>query len=206
RRMDRSRPLWEYWFCEGLSHVRWTLVSKLLHCRVAAVSGTDLYHVMLDPTAEPRPGVRDDWSPAPPHPLLLTADALGHLVTSPVVAGRALARSLAAPRTLWRTTIESARGALALSGAIRPVRQTTLTGDLSGSRRDASTEVSLADIKRVGKAHGATVNDVALTVVSGGFRRLLLSRGEDLDAPALRSLVPVSTRQPGAESLAHKPE
>jgi len=126
---------------------------------------------------------------------------LGHLVTSPVVAGRALARSLATSRTLWRTTIESARGALALSGAIRPVRQTTLTGDLSGSRRYASTEVPLDDIKRVGKAHGATVNDVALTAVSGGFRRLLLSRGEDPDAHALRSLVPVSTREPGAESI-----
>ena len=201
RRMDRSRPLWEYWFCEGLADGRWGLLSKLHHCLVDGVSGTDLYHVMLDPTAEPRPGVRDDWSPAPPHPLVLTADALGHLVTSPVVAGRALARSLAAPRTLWRTTLESARGALALSGAIRPVRQTTLTGDLSGSRRYASTEVSLDDIKRVGRAHGATVNDVALTAVSGGFRRLLLSRGEDPDAHALRSLVPVSTREPGAESI-----
>jgi diacylglycerol O-acyltransferase / wax synthase len=156
---------------------------------------------VLDPTDEPRPGVVDDWSPAAPGSLQLTLDALGHLATSPVVAGRALTRSLAAPRTLWRTTVQSARGALALSGALRPVRSTTLTGDLSGSRRYAFTEISLTDVKRVRTAYGATVNDVALAAVSGGFRQLLLSRGEDPDAHALRSLVPVSTREPGAESV-----
>ena len=46
-----------------------------------------------------------------------------------------------------------------------------------------------------------TVNDVALAAVTGGFRQLLLSRGEEPDAHALRSLVPVSTREPGAESI-----
>jgi diacylglycerol O-acyltransferase len=97
--------------------------------------------------------------------------------------------------------VGSARGTLALSGALLPVRRTTLTGTLSGSRRYVSTDLALDDIKRVGEAHGATVNDVALAVVAGGFRRLLLSRGEDPDAHALRSLVPVSTREPGQESI-----
>jgi diacylglycerol O-acyltransferase len=37
--------------------------------------------------------------------------------------------------------------------------------------------------------------------VSGGFRLLLASRGEEPTAHALRSLVPVSTRAPGTESI-----
>jgi len=45
------------------------------------------------------------------------------------------------------------------------------------------------------------VNDVALAAVTGGFRRLLLARGETPNAHALRSLVPVSTREPGAEAI-----
>jgi len=201
RRMDRRRPLWEYWFVEGLEDGRWALLSKLHHCLVDGVSGTDLYQLVLDPTPEVRPGVPDTWTAAPPTSLLLTVDALRELLTSPVVAGRALARSLRAPRVLLRHTLETTRGALALTGALRPVHHTTLTGDLSGSRRYTWTEVALDDVKRVGRAHGATVNDVALTAVAGGFRTLLLSRGEEPDAHALRSLVPVSTREPGEESI-----
>ncbi|MEO5661958.1 MAG: wax ester/triacylglycerol synthase domain-containing protein [Nocardioides sp.] len=53
RRMDRSRPLWEYWFCEGLAGGRWALLSKIHHSMVDGVSGTDLYHLVLDPTATP---------------------------------------------------------------------------------------------------------------------------------------------------------
>ena len=53
RRMDRSRPLWEYWFCEGLADGRWALLSKIHHSMVDGVSGTDLYRLVLDPTAEP---------------------------------------------------------------------------------------------------------------------------------------------------------
>ena len=50
RRMNRDRPLWEYWFCEGLSDGRWALLSKLHHSLVDGVSGTDLYQLVLDPT------------------------------------------------------------------------------------------------------------------------------------------------------------
>ncbi|MEP7178387.1 MAG: hypothetical protein ABI775_04825 [Pseudonocardiales bacterium] len=41
------------------------------------------------------------------------------------------------------------------------------------------------------------VNDVSLAAMTGGFRQLLLSRGEIPTPHTLRSLVPVSTRKPG---------
>jgi WS/DGAT/MGAT family acyltransferase len=200
--MDRSRPLWEYWFCEGLADGRWALLSKLHHSMVDGVSGTDLYRLLLDPTPEPGAAVPDDWHPDQPRStLVFTAQAARHLVGSPLDAGRAVIRSLATPRQLVRTTKETARGALALTGAVLPVHRTTLTGPLSGSRRYAWTDVSLSDVRTVRKAYGATVNDVALAVVTGGFRRLLLARGETPDAHSLRSLVPVSTREPGTEAI-----
>lgn len=40
-----------------------------------------------------------------------------------------------------------------------------------------------------------TVNDVYLAAVAGALRRLLLSRGEEPDPYAVRTLVPVSTRR-----------
>ena len=202
RRMDRGRPLWEYWFCEGLADGRWALLSKIHHSMVDGVSGTDLYRLVLDPTAEPGAPVPDDWQPeAPSSSLTFAAEAIWDLVSSPVGAAQAVVRSLATPRQLARVTLETARGALALTGAVRPVHDTTLTGPLSGSRRYVWTDLSISDIRTVRKAHGATLNDVALAAVTGGFRRLLLARGETPDAHALRSLVPVSTREPGAESI-----
>jgi len=202
RRMDRSRPLWEYWFCEGLQDGRWALLSKIHHCMVDGVSGTDLYRLVLDPTPEPGAAVPDDWRPEQPrNPLVFGAQAARHLVGAPLDAGRALAQALATPRQLVRTTRQTARGALALTGAVLPVHRTTLTGPLSGSRRYAWTDISLNDVRTVRKAYGVTVNDVALAAVTGGFRRLLLARGETPDAHALRSLVPVSTREAGTESI-----
>ena len=66
RRMDRGRPLWEYWFVEGLAEGRWGLLSKLHHSLADGVSGTDLYQLVLDPTPDQRPAVPDTWEPAPP--------------------------------------------------------------------------------------------------------------------------------------------
>src|SRR3954453_106957 len=64
-RLDRGHPLWEYWLVEGLADVRWALISKVHHCMVDGVSGTDLYNVVLDPTPQPRPPAADGWAPRP---------------------------------------------------------------------------------------------------------------------------------------------
>lgn len=202
RRMNRDRPLWEYWFCEGLADGRWALLSKLHHSLVDGVSGTDLYRLVLDPTPAPGPAVPDTWVPAaPPSTLSVAVGAAWELVTSPAAAARAAVGALASPRRLALRSAETARGLLTMSSALRPVQHTSLTGPLEGSRRYTWTDVSLDDIRVVRKRYGVTVNDVALAAVTGGFRLLLMSRGEEPDAHTLRSLVPVSTREPGAESV-----
>jgi diacylglycerol O-acyltransferase len=202
RRMDRSRPLWEYWFIEGLAGGRWGLLSKLHHSLVDGVSGTDLYQLVLDPTPTPRPALPDTWQPAAPaSTAAFTAAATLDLLTSPVQAGAAVTRAVRAPKRLLLTAAASARGLVTLAGAARPVHATSLTGHLDGSRRYAWTRASLSEIAGVRRAHQVSVNDVALAAVSGGFRRLLESRGEGLDPHAVRTLVPVSTRAPGEESI-----
>lgn len=202
QRMDRSRPLWECWFCEGLADGRWAVLSKVHHSMVDGVSATDLYRLILDATPEPSPPVADDWLPAPPQSgLSFTAQALWDLASTPVAAARALASALSSPQRFVRRTGQTAKGLLYLTGALRPAQESSLSGPLDGSRRYTWATVSLNDIRTVRHQLGGTVNDVALAAVTGGFRRLLLSRGEKPTAQSLRSLVPVSTRASGAESI-----
>src|SRR5207247_11213138 len=55
-------------------------------------------------------------------------------------------------------------------------------------------ECGLDDLKAIKNAHGATVNDVVLAVVSGALRRWLRTRGVRTEGLELRALVPVSIR------------
>ncbi len=202
QRMDRSRPLWEYWFCEGLADGRWALLSKLHHCLADGISGTDIYYLVLDTSRERRPAVADHWQPAPPpSTLALTARAVRDLATTPATTARALGGALRSPVRLLRRTGQTTKGLVTLTGALRPVEGSSLTGPLDGSRRYAWTTVELDDIRAVRHRFGGTVNDVALAAITGGFRQLLLARGEEPSPHTLRSLVPVSTREPGAESI-----
>src|SRR5690606_31612927 len=67
-------------------------------------------------------------------------------------------------------------------------------GPIGPHRNWAHADASLAEVKRVGKAFGGTVNDVVLAAVTTSFRELLVSRGEDVSTARVKSLVPVSTR------------
>ena len=63
--LDRRHALWEMWLIEGLGDRRWALLSKVHHCMVDGIAGTDLLAVLMDlepdaPALEP-----DDWNPAP---------------------------------------------------------------------------------------------------------------------------------------------
>lgn len=202
RRMDRNRPLWEYWFCEGLGDGRWALLAKLHHSVADGVSGTDLHRLILDPTRDtPTEVETDNHVPEPAMSTLsFTARAIRDSALSPALAARAAVGSLASPRRLGRRAAQTVHGTLSFARDARPVSASSLTGTLDGSRRYAWTTASLVDIGIVRHRLGASVNDVAMAAVTGGFRQLLLSRGEQPTATMVRSLVPVSTRAAGEES------
>jgi WS/DGAT/MGAT family acyltransferase len=202
RRMDRHRPLWEYWFVEGLADGRWAFISKIHHSMVDGVSGNDIYRLILDLTPEPGPPVEDHWLPQPPPSTgEMALRSMWGLFTVPVTAFRSLSSSLRSPRPLVRRTGQAARGLAAISRAALPATGSSLVGPIGESRRYAWATVSLDDIRTVRRTFGGTVNDVALSVVSGAFRELLLSRGEEPGPHTIRSLVPVSTRPPEAAGI-----
>lgn len=204
-RMDRSQPLWECWLCEGLEGGRWATLSRVHHCLADGVSGMGLYRLFLDPTPEVPPPPVDDWDPATPQtPRHAAAVAMRDLAGLPATVAGTLGRMTRTPLRAAAAATETARGLLELSGALRPVHPTSLTGPIGCARRYTWVEVDLPSVRALRSERGVTVNDIALTAITGGFRRLLLGRGEEPAAHAVRSLVPVSTRPPGEDDASNR--
>jgi WS/DGAT/MGAT family acyltransferase len=98
------------------------------------------------------------------------------------------------PRRVARDALEVGRGVLNLRALGAPGRSTSLNGAIGPHRRWDWARSRLADIKQIREAHGGTVNDVVLAAITGGFRDLLLARGEPVEGRVVRTLVPVSVR------------
>jgi diacylglycerol O-acyltransferase / wax synthase len=77
---------------------------------------------------------------------------------------------------------------------LNPAPPTPLNVRIGPHRRLVLLRGELSDFKLVKDAFGGTVNDVLLTVVAGGLRRWLRSRGVRTEGLELRALVPVSIR------------
>jgi diacylglycerol O-acyltransferase len=197
QQLDRCKPLWEMWIVEGLDSGRWAVISKIHHCMVDGVAGTDLITVLLDRSRAAEPPAKDTWQPeSGPGGVALLARALALNVTSPADA----VRSLAAPGQLLHRGRDAARGLLRMRGLVRATPASSLNGPVGPHRRWSWARAQLSDIREVRAALGGTVNDVVLACIAGGFRRLLISRGEPADR-VVRSLVPVSVRSPSEHGV-----
>ncbi|HME02798.1 MAG TPA: wax ester/triacylglycerol synthase family O-acyltransferase [Solirubrobacteraceae bacterium] len=197
QQLDRHKPLWEMWIIEGLDEQRWGLLSKIHHCMVDGVSGTDLITVMLDPERTPEPPAKDSWKPRPePRGVELLVRSVAATLTSPYE----LACALAAPRSFAIRGRDAAQGLLRLRDVIRPTPPSSLNGPVGPHRRWGWARTRLSDVKTVRGALGGTVNDIVLAAITGGFRELLISRGESVDRVVL-TLVPVSVRSPAEHGV-----
>jgi WS/DGAT/MGAT family acyltransferase len=201
QRLDRDHPLWEYWVIEGLAEGRWALISKEHHCMVDGISAVGLYQVMFG--FSPTPSLlaaTDDRTPgAEPSPLKLAAEAVLDDVLLPLHGALALSRSASHPGRAIRQAADAVRAVAKLTPAAWPAARSSLSGPIGKERRFIWAQASLDDVKLIEREFGGTLNDVVLAAISGGFRALLLARGEQPGPHMVRSLVPVSLRAPGEE-------
>ena len=196
QQLDRSKPLWEIWFAEGLGGDRWALVSKTHHCLVDGVSGADIMSVILDLTPEGQEVEVERWVPEPePTADQLLVDAIKERLTSPAEAIRILQSSVLDPAKVPNKLVEGARALGAfVGGSLDFAPPSSLNVQIGPHRRFETILVELAELKRIKNSLGGTVNDVVLSAVSGGLRRLLKARGERTEDLELRAMVPVSVR------------
>ncbi len=194
--LDRRRPLWEVWMVENLEDGHWALITKIHHCMADGVAGTDLLAVILD--LEPRTAAIapvDAWQPvAEPSNLHLVFGAAWRLLASPYEQFQAAGRLLREPHRVGTELREAVGGMWSYAGRLRPTAPMSLVGAIGPHRRWTWASAELEDVKAIRKAFGGTVNDVILSLITGGLRRQLLARGDPVDRLVVRSLVPVSVR------------
>jgi WS/DGAT/MGAT family acyltransferase len=193
--LDRERPLWELWFVEGLEDDQVAIVQKTHHSLIDGVSGVDVATLLLDPTPHHRPASAPEWTPEPaPTPSQLLLDSLRERVTEPAEFVRSVRSALRGPRLAARHAGQLARslGTMATRDVIAPA--TCINGRTGRHRRLSVVRVPLTDVKDIRRALGGTVNDVVLTGVAGGLRRLFVHRGEPTEDVRLRAMIPVSVR------------
>ncbi len=196
--LDRKRPLWEAWVIEGLPSDRWALITKVHHCMVDGIAGTDLMTVLLDPDRVATVQPIEPWTPErEPSDLQLTVRALGRVALNP-------ARQLASwrlaglhPRQAWNHLGNVASGLRSFGARVlAPANPESIEGAIGPHRRWAAGRCTLSEVKTIRGAFGGSVNDVVLSAISAAFRSVLIERGDSVDDVVLRSLVPVSVRHP----------
>ena len=192
--LDRAKPLWEMWVVDGLEDGHWAVLSKTHHAMVDGVSGTDLLSVVMDISPEPLPPIVVDWGPElAPSGMQLAIQASLDLVRSPYEQIRALRSALRLPKQALEQAQEVGKGLSAMAGLVRRTPLSSLNGPLGPHRRYAWASTVVNDIRAIRRELGGTFNDVVLTVITNGFRELLLARGESVNR-VVRTLVPVSVR------------
>lgn len=197
--LDRSRPLWEIVFVEGLDAVPQVppgsvaLISKIHHCAVDGMSGADIMNALYDLSPTPR-----EVSPAPtqstppiPGDLELLLKSTWELVRRPLRL-RQFAKDVV--KTAWRSG-SSLRKVTKMTLPTMPFQapQTPLNGSISSNRIWNTALLQLHRIKKLKKIMGCTLNDVVLAICAGALRRYLLDH-DALPEKPLVSMVPVSVR------------
>ena len=198
--LDRSKPLWELYFVEGLEGERTALVSKIHHCLVDGVSGIELLTVMLDVSADPPPVIPPAAEPIPemPSQRRLFFDALFDSISESLnrAADFQLMMTDALPGGDRERINTIAKGLRAAFPYVRTAREKMpFNESFSGQRELAWAEIPFPEARAVRKTHGGTVNDVVLTVLAGGLAYYARAHGEATEGRIARVLCPVNVRR-----------
>lgn len=199
RPLNRARPLWEISIIEGLADGRFALLCKVHHCMVDGVGGMALLQALLSVDPVEPSGVIDNWQPRPiPSEGELLASAVKRRQRLIAGARDKLVAAAADPQQARASFVEGATALLEFARRGLKLPETVSFNQPTGpNRRVEWLSLNLAQTKSIGTRLAATVNDVALATIAGGFRRFLEGRGQLDKTSSLRTVVPVNLRPPG---------
>lgn len=189
--LDPRRPLWKFHLVEHLDEGsgagRSAFILRIHHC---IGDGIALVSVALSMTDGGQPPPTRQRAAAGVH----EGDWLSDTLIQPLADLAARAADLTGGGEMARAGYQLLSDAASL--ALMPDdSHSVLKGKATPGKRVAWGEpLPLADVKAVGQALGASINDVLLSCVAGAIGEYLRSRGDEPDGKELRAMVPVNLR------------
>jgi diacylglycerol O-acyltransferase len=192
--LDMRRPPWEMHFIEGLEGGRFAMYVKMHHSLVDGFSAMKLLtrSFAKDPEDREMP-LFFSIGFGPRSPRSENGDGVLTEVGSFVGSARkhtssalTLGKRVASPLVPFR------RGQPELVSASQAPRS-ILNNRIGPTRRFATQQYSLSDMKELGERYDATLNDVFLATVGGGLRKFLGEMGQ-LPDKSLVAFMPVNVR------------
>jgi WS/DGAT/MGAT family acyltransferase len=198
--IDREHPLWHLTVIHGHESGNTIVFLKLHHAMVDGVSSVELIEVLhsTERGAKPPPPPHDRWQPKPlPSASRRLLSAVADQTDTVLDLYREAADLLRQPsldsiakrfKTFMRTAVDSGEMMLL------PLPKTPFNKPISSARQFCWLELPIEEAHRVRKHYGATVNDLVLTILSGGLGRYMKRQGHKTAGVTLRSMCPVSVR------------
>jgi diacylglycerol O-acyltransferase len=188
--LDRTRPLWTCHIIEGLHDRQFAIYIKIHHALTDGVKGARMICASLDADAG------DTLAPPWERRAAVAKPARKPEHEADRTAALSWAKDL--PRA-FRPLFVRKPGTTAVTRPFEAPRCALLNGRVTGARRIATQQLELADVKRVAKLAGASVNDVFLAVCSAALRRHLLAN-DALPETSLTAGVPMNLRSAGSDA------
>ncbi|MEP7181702.1 MAG: wax ester/triacylglycerol synthase family O-acyltransferase [Betaproteobacteria bacterium] len=203
--LDPARPLWQYHLVDNFDGGS-ALVVRIHHCYADGIALVQVLLSMTDsaadgPPALPPPPTRKERSGKSADPVAQLIEPFAGAMQAALKVGATLiekgveiwqdpAKAVTLAEQGGALTAELAK--LALMGQDSATR---FKGTPGVAKRVAWAEpIPLDEVKAVGRALGASVNDVMLSCVAGALREYLMHKGDATDGVMVRALVPVNLR------------
>ena len=176
--LDRSKPLWEMYFIEGLANGRIAVLGKIHHALADGVASANLMARGMD--LQSGPADRDSYAtdPAPSRSELVRTAFRDHLRQ----LGRLPGTVRYTTQGLGRVRKSSQKLSPELTRPFTPP-PSFMNHMVDGTRKFATATLALADVKQTGKQLGVTINDMVLAISSGALRELLIRHDGAADHP-----------------------
>jgi diacylglycerol O-acyltransferase len=185
--LDRSRPLWEFHFVEGMAGGRFAVVGKLHHALADGVASANLMARALDVAAAKKEG---DYTPGVPLSKAGLLAAAGRDHVQQVGRVPKLIKNTAGGVARVRRRARERGHHPAMARNFNPPN-TFINHVVSPTRTFATATLALDEVKETSKLLQITINELILATAAGALRELMRRYDGRAESPIIGS-VPTS--------------